>query len=135
MVQDDFFRRFVSIFQDVASTYLDTTDGLQHVTDVAVTPTPMLPWLGSWLGTRVIDPSLDEADQRRLVRAAGQALAWRGTRRGLTGWLQVLTGGPVLIDETGGVHREGEAPWRAPRVVIRVSSTVVPVLSCSSFTL
>ena len=123
MVQDDFFRRFVGIFQEVATSYVDAADGVEHVADPAVVPAPLLPWLGSWLGTEVIDASLDVDTQRRLVMAAGRTMAWRGTRRGLTEWLHVLTGGPVLIDDPGGVHREGESPQRAPVVRIRVIST------------
>jgi phage tail-like protein len=122
-VQDDFFRRFVGIFQEVATSYVEAADGVEHVADPMVAPAPLLPWLGSWLGTNVIDPSLDVDTQRRLVAAAGQTLAWRGTRRGLTEWLHVLTGGPVLIDDPGGVHREGEAPVQAPIVRVRVIST------------
>jgi phage tail-like protein len=123
MVQDDFFRRFVGIFQEVATSYLDAADGVEHVPDPSVTPAPLLPWLGSWLGTSVIDASLDIDTQRRLVMASGRTMAWRGTRRGLTEWLHVLTGGPVLIDDSGGVHREGEAPGDPPVVRIRVIST------------
>jgi phage tail-like protein len=123
MVQDDFFRRFVGIFQEVATSYVEAADGVEHVTDPSVTPAPLLPWLGSWLGTSVIDSSLDIDTQRRLVIASGRTMAWRGTRRGLTEWLHVLTGGPVLIDDPGGVHREGEAPQHPPVVRIRVIST------------
>ena len=123
MVQDDFFRRFVGIFQEVATSYVEAADGVEHVADPAVAPAPLLPWLGSWLGTNVIDASLDIDTQRRLVAAAGHTLAWRGTRRGLTEWLHVLTGGPVLIDDPGGVHREGESPVQAPIVRVRVIST------------
>lgn len=131
MVQEDFFRRFVSIFQEVATSYLELADGMEHVVDPAVAPAPVLPWLGTWLGTNVIDPDLGVKAhedlgvdvQRRLVRAAGRTLAWRGTRRGVTEWLQAITGGPVLIDDPGGVYREGEAPVRAPIVRITVRST------------
>jgi phage tail-like protein len=123
MVQDDFFRRFVGIFQEIATSYVEGADGVEHVADPSVTPAPLLPWLGSWLGTTVIDASLDIDTQRRLVVASGRTMAWRGTRRGLTEWLHVLTGGPVLIDDPGGVHREGEAPQHPPVVRIRVIST------------
>jgi phage tail-like protein len=123
MVQDDFFRRFVSIFQEVATSYVEAADGVEHVADPTVAPAQLLPWLGTWLGTSVIDPSLDIDTQRRLVIASGRTMAWRGTRRGLTEWLNVLTGGPVLIDDPGGVHREGEAPELPPVVRIRVMSS------------
>jgi phage tail-like protein len=123
MVQEDFFRRFVSIFQHVSTSYLDAVDGLEHLTDVTVAPTPLLPWLGSWLGVDVVDPTLDELLQRQLVSTAGSALGWRGTHRGVEAWLEAITGAPVTIDDPGGVFREGEAPMRAPIVRVHTSGT------------
>lgn len=124
MVQEDFFRRFVSIFQEVASTYLDRVDGIQYLTEIDVTPTPMLPWLGSWVGVDVVDPTLPDLRQRQLVATAARALAWRGTAYGLELWLRVITGtDDVVIEDPGGVYREGDAPVRAPIVRVRTSST------------
>jgi phage tail-like protein len=122
MVQEDFFRRFVSIFQEVASTSLDAIDNLVNVPDPSVAPVPLLPWLGSWVGTPAIDGSLPEHVQRDLVRTGSAALAWRGTRRGLVPFLELVAGGPVELRETGGIWREGEAPRVPPRVAIRMPS-------------
>jgi phage tail-like protein len=123
MVQERFFRGFVSIFQDVATTYLEQADGIGHLTEVDVTPTPMLPWLGSWLGVDVVDPTLDDLRQRQLVATASKAMAWRGTRVGLQAWLEALTQGEVTIDDPGGVYLEGESPMQAPIVRIHTSGT------------
>jgi phage tail-like protein len=123
MVQQDFFRRFVSIFQEVASSGLDDIENLVHVPDPAVAPAPLLPWLGSWVGTPAIDSSLPELVQRDLVRTGSSSLAWRGTHRGLVPFLELVSGGPVRVTETGGIWREGEAPHAAPRVEIHVRST------------
>ena len=38
MVEDDFFVRFVSIFQDVATTLLDGADNIDNLVDVTVAP-------------------------------------------------------------------------------------------------
>lgn len=123
MLQDDFFRRFVSIFQAVGTTCAEDIDNLEHVIDPTVAPAPLLPWLGTWVGIRVVEPSLPVETQRDLVRTAGRSLAWRGTRRGLVPFLELVSGGPVDLEETGGVWREGEAPRGTPQVRIRVRST------------
>lgn len=131
MLDDDFFVRFVSLFQDLATSLLDGAENIPNTVDLTVAPPSLVRWLGSWLGVSSIDDSLPEDLQRRLVRQAGQTLAWRGTRRGLAGFLEVVTGAPAEIDETGGVLREplpdddppGTTPPGRPRhVAIRVAS-------------
>ena len=123
LLEDDFFTRFVRIFQDVATTYLEDVDNLEHLVDPSVSPTPFVPYLGSWLGVRSIDPSLPESLQRRIVRESSQILAWRGTRRGLVRFLELVCDGEVEVIETGGVYREGESPTAPARIEIRVEST------------
>jgi phage tail-like protein len=123
MLEDDFFTRFVRIFQEVASSYLEGADNLDHVVDPTVTPTPFIPYLGSWIGLRSIDSSLPEALQRRIVRESSAILAWRGTYKGLVRFLELVCDGPVEVSENGGVFREGDSPSTPARIVIRVEST------------
>ncbi len=94
MLDDDFFNRFVSIFQDEAVTYLDDIDNLANIIDPAVAPPSMVRFMGAWLALPAINPSLDETYQRRLVRDASKLLRWRGTQRCLKGMLELITGGP-----------------------------------------
>jgi phage tail-like protein len=131
MLDDEFFVRFVSLFQHVASTLLEGADNIDNIVDPTVAPLPVVRWLASWLGVTSIDPTLPEATQRAFVRRAGEILAWRGTRRGLEGFLEAITGGPVNVAETGAVVRdralgaddEDAQPRQYPRVVdIEVSS-------------
>jgi phage tail-like protein len=123
MLDDDFFVRFTSIFQEVATSFLEGADNVGNVVDITVAPPELVRWLGTWIGLQSVDSSLDEQLQRRLVRQAGQDLAWRGTRRGLEEFLAVVTGGPVVVDESGGIGRDGQLGERVPTVMIRVSST------------
>lgn len=123
MVEDDFFRRFVSLFQEVGGGLLDTVDGIEHVLDVDVAPPQMVRWLGGWIGADTVDPARSAQVQRRTVRTASRTLAWRGTRRGLVLFLQLLTGGDVEVEDSGGVYAEGEAPPTAPFVRVRVASS------------
>ena len=110
MLESDFFVRFVSIFQELGSSLLDDADIVQHVPDVSVTPTPLLPHLASWIGMDAIDPSLPEQLQRIMVRSSSAALSWRGTRRGITEYLRMLSGGEATVTDSGGVYPEGKAP-------------------------
>jgi phage tail-like protein len=123
MLDDEFFVRFVSIFQGVGSTLFNSVDNIPNIVDVTVAPEAFLPWLGSWLALDWLHPSLPEETKRRVVRHYGELSAWRGTREGLTRFLQVLTDGPVEVIESGGVFAAGEAPSGPPVVTIHVSST------------
>jgi phage tail-like protein len=123
MMDDSFFVRYISLFQEVATTLLEDADNIPNVVDVTVAPLPVVRWLGSWIGFTSIDSSLPDDLQRRLVREASRILAWRGTRRGLEQFLEVVTGAPAEITESGAILREGEAPNDAPFVRMTVTST------------
>jgi phage tail-like protein len=120
MLDDNFFYRFVSIFQEEAGTYLDGIDNLGNILDPAVAPPSMVRFMAGWLALPAINPALDELYQRRLVLQASKLQWWRGTKRGLSGLLELLTGGPVEVVDTGGVFRQGEARRRPAQVVVKV---------------
>src|SRR5687768_9136780 len=86
MTNEDFFSRFVGIFQELSNSFLDNADNIEHIVDPRVAPLPVVPWLGSWIGVEAIDRSLPDALQRRIVRQSAKILAWRGTMRGLAGF-------------------------------------------------
>ncbi|MDP3893692.1 phage tail protein [Nocardioides sp.] len=123
MLSEDFLVRFVSIFQDVGNRLLEDADGIEHVPDVTVTPTDLIPWLGSWIGVETIDRSMPEELQRRIVRSAAATMTWRGTAYGLRSYLELLSGGPAEVSEGGGVWRSGEAPPDTAWVRLQVDST------------
>jgi phage tail-like protein len=110
MLNSDFFVRFVSLFQEMAETLMDGADQVEHVPDATVTPVPMLAHLASWIGVQTVDQSLPEELQRLILRSSAKALAFRGTRRGLEGYLEMLSGGSVEVTDGGGVWIEGDAP-------------------------
>lgn len=122
MSEDDFFARFVRIFQSVADTVLHQVDTMPHLFDVTVAPLPMVRTVGSWLGIDWIDPSLPDHLQRRIVREYSAGLLWRGTKAGLTRVLELLCDaqpGDVIVDDSGGVYTD-DAPRTAPHVRMSV---------------
>jgi phage tail-like protein len=123
MLDQDFFVRFVSIFQELGSALLEDADGIEHVPDTTVTPSSMLPYLASWIGVETIDDSQPEALQRRIVAGAAKTLTWRGTAHGLRSYLELITDGPAHVEEGGGIWRAGDAPEDTAWVVMRVEST------------
>ncbi|MGH8981961.1 MAG: phage tail protein [Acidimicrobiales bacterium] len=120
MLDDELFVRFVSIFQEVATSLVDGADNIGNIVDATVAPVPGLSWLASWLGVTWIEPSLPDEVQRRLVRECGRALEWRGTRHGLEVLLRAVTGADVTIAESGGVRRGAEHATGASDPVVRV---------------
>lgn len=123
MSGDDFFTRFVSIFQEEAGTLLAHGENLPHLADPTVAPPAMVRWLAEWIGLDGIDPDLPDATQRRLVMTAARTLRHRGTPGALLGFLELFSGGPAQVRDGGGVWREGEAPADPAWVVMRVEST------------
>lgn len=123
MLDQDFFVRFVSIFQELGTALLEDADNVEHVANVTVTPKPLLPYLGSWIGVETIDDSQPEELQRRIVAGAARTLTWRGTARGLRSYLELISEGPAQVEEGGGIWRAGDAPEDTAWVVMRVEST------------
>jgi phage tail-like protein len=123
MLDSEFFVRFASIFQEIGGSLLENADNIDYLADVAVAPEAMVRWLGSWIGVETIDPSLADQLQRRIVAGSSATLAWRGTARGLTDFLQLISGGPAEVTDGGGVWRDGEAPPDTAWVRMRVEST------------
>lgn len=120
MVEDDFLARFLMIFQTIADTELHQIDTLHHVFDPAVAPDAMVRTMGSWVGIDWVDSSLPDELQRDLVRGYSGQLRWRGTRRGIRQLLELISGGPASVLDSGGVYAEGEAPVTDPFVVLKV---------------
>jgi phage tail-like protein len=114
MLEDDFFARFAALFQDVAGTLVDAVDTISATVDPDIAPAPFLPWLGTWIGDTGV-PGDTDLRQREWLRCQARALAWRGTRFGLELILRELCGGgPVRVDDGGGVYAAGGCPSGDP---------------------
>jgi phage tail-like protein len=122
LASDDFFARFVAMFAELAEGTLAHADALPHLADVDVTPDAMVPFLASWMGVGTVDDTLPGDRQRLLVARLGAIQAWRGTRRGLCDVLELVTGAPATVVDSGGIYAEGEAPRGQRHVVVRVET-------------
>lgn len=115
---DDFLRRFMALFQELADGLRRRIDGVEHALDVSVAPPVFVRWMGGWLGVTSIDPSLPASRQRDLVLGFGSLLVRRGTRAGLRQALELVTGGRVEVRDPGAIVRDGDPPPAGP---VRIS--------------
>lgn len=123
MVEDDFLARFLMIFQTIADTEMHQIDTLAHMFDPTVAPDIMVRALGSWIGIDWIDSSLPDDLQRRIVREYSSLVQWRGTRRGLRQLLELISLEPAVVQDSGGVFLENDAPLQPPHVKLYVATS------------
>jgi phage tail-like protein len=123
MAEDDFLFRYVTIFQRVSDTVVHQIDTLPHMFDPTVAPEPMVQLMANWLGVGWLDSSLDGRLQREIVLQYAQLIQWRGTKRGLQQLLELLSGAPAQVRDSGGVFPEGESPAAPPHVRLDIEST------------
>ncbi len=98
--EDDFAARFLHIFEDIFNSIENTVDNIPFYFDPAVTPEPFLPWFGFWFGL-VLDERWSETKRRKLIKSAAELYRWRGTKKGLSEYLQIYTGVEPRITEQG----------------------------------
>lgn len=117
--EDDLLARFVTIVEDVATSVRHAVVSVERVADVTTAPPAMVSYLGAWVSAPAAAAIDDVAHRRRIVAAAGATLALRGTAGGLRTLLSAVTGGPVEVVDSGGVHRAGATPpVGAPTVTV-----------------
>lgn len=115
-----FLNRFLLIFESVLSPLDRTIGQLPRYLDPQVVPETMLPWLASWLAL-VLNERWPIAARRELLAAAADLYRWRGTRRGLSAYLQIYTGVAPTILEPGiiaGATRDTALPAHTFRVLL-----------------
>lgn len=100
--EDRLLCRLASALDQVLAPAVSTVDCLDAYLDPALTPEDFLDWLAGWVGA-VRDPTWPEARRRAAVAAAVPMYASRGTVSGLRAQLELLTGGPVEVRDSGGV--------------------------------
>lgn len=99
---DDLTCRFTAGLDEVLAPVLSTLDNLWAYLDPRLCPPDHLPWLASWVGAD-LDDDLPEAVCRDLVASAARWQRARGTAAGLAEQVGLVVGGPVEVDDDGGV--------------------------------
>jgi phage tail-like protein len=93
-----FFARFLLGFEDAADPLRTLVDHRERLFDLREAPSDFLPWLATWVSL-VLDQNWPELKRRRLIREAVDLYRWRGTRRGLSRYLEIYTGTIPQIDD------------------------------------
>ena len=125
MARDKVIAGFVRAGQEVADGLRDRMESVEHELDVDLAAPEMLTFVASWLGVQAEmlatpDEPVARDAQRRLIRAVGQVIGWRGTRRGVETLLEALTGARADVSDSGGIFGRDDPVPPADNVV-RVS--------------
>lgn len=87
---ESFFNNFMLIFESVLDPLERTVGQLHYYLDPCVAPEPVLSWLAAWVGIATTG-RWPEARRRELIERATELYRWRGTRQGLSEYLQIYT--------------------------------------------
>ncbi len=123
MQGDEFLVRFVSIFEEVATTMRSAADSVSRAADIDVTTPGMVRYLGSWVGAMALDARLPLDHQREIARA--DRCDARATGHGGGGGHGAQQRSPAprwTSTTTVGVYREGSAPISSGTVRVRAAS-------------
>jgi phage tail-like protein len=89
--RDRFLYRMLSLFGDAIAEVEDKVDGIHDCLSPERAPAEFLPWLSSWVAF-VLDETWSVEKRRRLIREALELYRWRGTIRGIQGFVEIYTG-------------------------------------------
>ena len=96
--QDDLIGRFLMLFESFWKPIDQQTDHISFYLDPRITPPRFLPWLAAWLDLE-LDEDWPEPRRRQLIRWAIALHRSRGTKWGLTKYLEIYTGQKAEITE------------------------------------
>ena len=86
-----FFERFLRGFEDAGEPLRDMVSSLYRYLDADSAPADFLPWLATWVALD-LDEHWLQLKRRRLIKEAIWLYRWRGTRKGLSRYLEIYTG-------------------------------------------
>ncbi len=96
--EDEFLGRFLMLFESFWKPITNQIGAMPYIFDPTMTPSRLLPWLGTWLDV-TLDDALAETRQRRLIQKAVRLYRQRGTKMGLTALLELWTGAEISVVE------------------------------------
>ncbi|MBN1318105.1 MAG: phage tail protein I, partial [Anaerolineales bacterium] len=96
--KDFLLDRFLLIFESIMGPINQLVDHMPLVLDPQTVPADLLPWSASWLDL-TLNENWPEKHRRDLIRAASELYRWRGTRYGLSRYLEIYAGVTPEIDD------------------------------------
>ena len=94
-----FFERYLVGLQDAVDPLREALHKLDALFGPYSTPPDYLVWLASWV-CMPMDANWPEMKRRRLISEAVELFRWRGTKRGLSRFLEIYTGvRPIIHDQ------------------------------------
>ena len=129
-LEDAFVQRMCTALDEVLAPVITVLDCFPAYLDPATTPSDILDWLASWLGLPGV-AELPLERRRALVRHSATLYARRGTVTAVQELLELATGRPVELDESGGSGWSREAgtplPGRdRPGLLVRIRAAGPP---------
>jgi phage tail-like protein len=92
--------RFLGLMETIQRPIEWNIDNFDLFIDPGTCIYDFLPWLAGWFEI-IFDPSWSEAQQRKLLKDAYRIYALRGTRWALSRVLEIYTGVPPRINDSG----------------------------------
>ena len=103
-VSRDFLERFLSLYESIFSDLEIDISTVSQYFDPDTTPPGFLKWLASWVNIAIED-EWPEAMQREFIRQAARLYTIKGTVAGLSLFIEIYTGKPPTILESGGAFK------------------------------
>jgi phage tail-like protein len=97
---DELAQRFLGAFDDVLAPVFCALDNFDAYLDPRLAPSDFLEWLATWVGV-ALDGGAAPERRRTLVAEAVELYRWRGTARGLSRAVALVTGVEPEVEETG----------------------------------
>jgi phage tail-like protein len=101
-VKDPFTMGLAAACDEILAPIIGSLDNFDSYLDPALTPIDFLQWLGTWVGL-ALDESWTPERRRAFVAEASALYKVRGTLGGLRAYLELLTGGEVRVEDSGGI--------------------------------
>ena len=106
--QDDFFSRYMSVFSTLYTELQETVDKLPAFLDPDTASVPALRLFCSWLGIETEGSLTDEEALRRVVKAAPELLAAKGTKGAIERVIRLFVSEPFYIVERNLLTKQQE---------------------------
>lgn len=102
--KDSLTDRFLLVFESIIAPLEQLIDHMPLMLDPATMQADLLPWVASWLDL-TLNENWPESRRRDLISSASELYRWRGTRQGLSRYLEIYAGvTPELDDDLDEPH-------------------------------